>query len=193
MPFKFPERADHLRQRDFGPDKFAEIPPHGRWQHFDVGGVARVAALLDEWKAQGCDELELTRRLIDLFFVSVLLDAGAGDVWKFKEPGTGSVYNRSEGIAVASLYMFKAGAFGSAAGVDGTVQARRAAFSSLTITRSWACRPQGGCFRKVFSDFCREPHDRRDCPRQAPAERRIVTSSVAQNLWAVRSTWQSRW
>ncbi|EON96768.1 putative duf1688 domain protein [Phaeoacremonium minimum UCRPA7] len=106
-------------RRDFGPDKFAEIPPHGRWQHFDVGGVARVAALLDEWKAQGCDELELTRRLIDLFFVSVLLDAGAGDVWKFREPGTGSVYNRSEGIAVASLYMFKAGAFGSAAGVDG--------------------------------------------------------------------------
>lgn len=109
-----------MRQRDFGPDKFAEIPPHGRWQHFDVGGVARVAALLEEWKTEGCDELELTRRLIDLFFVSVLLDAGAGDVWKFKEPKTGDVFNRSEGIAVASLYMFKAGAFGGAAGVDGT-------------------------------------------------------------------------
>ena len=85
-----------------------------------MSGVDRVSALLDEWKTQGTDELELTRRLIDLFFVSVLLDAGAGDVWKFSEPGTGNVYNRSEGIAVASLYMFKDGAFGSKAGVDGS-------------------------------------------------------------------------
>jgi hypothetical protein len=49
--------------------------------------------------------------LVDLFFVSVLLDAGAGDHWRFTEPETGSIYERSEGIAVASLYMFKAGVF----------------------------------------------------------------------------------
>ncbi len=29
------------------------------------------------------------QRLIDLFVVSVLLDAGAGDKWKFVEPGSG--------------------------------------------------------------------------------------------------------
>lgn len=62
-------------------------------------------------KQAGADDLESTRRLIDLFFVSVLLDAGSGDVWKFTEPGSSDVYNRSEGIAVASLYMFKADAF----------------------------------------------------------------------------------
>jgi hypothetical protein len=45
--------------------------------------------------------------LIDLFFVSVLLDAGAGDHWRYVEPGTETEYERSEGIAVASLYMFK--------------------------------------------------------------------------------------
>lgn len=99
--------------RDFGPDKFGDIPPHGRWQHFNVGGVDRITPLIQEWEAAGKDNLEIARRLIDLFFVSVLLDAGAGDVWTFKEAGTNASYGRSEGIAVASLYMFKEGAFSS--------------------------------------------------------------------------------
>ncbi|CAN8105940.1 unnamed protein product [Discula destructiva] len=98
-------------ERDFGPDKYEEIPPHGRWQHFDVGSVPRVQTMIDEWKTGGADKLELTRRLIDLFFVSVLLDAGAGDSWRFVERGTDRTYERSEGIAVASLYLFKALAF----------------------------------------------------------------------------------
>jgi hypothetical protein len=100
-------------QRDFGPDKFDTIPPHGRWQHFEVGGVPRIAELLEHWKKNGCDGMELTRRLIDLFFVSVLLDAGAGDHWRYVEPVTERVHERSEGIAVASLYMFKNLAFSS--------------------------------------------------------------------------------
>ncbi|KAF3915799.1 hypothetical protein ABW21_db0202475 [Orbilia brochopaga] len=99
-------------ERDYGPDKFDTIPPHGRWQHFDVGGVPRIANLLQSWKEAGCtDDLELTRRLVDLFFVSVLLDAGAGDVWRYVEPTAGGTYERSEGIAVASLYMFRELAF----------------------------------------------------------------------------------
>lgn len=61
---------------------------------------------MDQWKSNGADDLEITRRLIDLFFVSVLLDAGAGDHWRYVEPGTKQTYERSEGIAVASLYMF---------------------------------------------------------------------------------------
>ena len=55
--------------------------------------------------------MEVTRRLIDLFFVSVLLDAGAGDHWRYVEPGTQQTYERSEGIAVASLHMFLNHAF----------------------------------------------------------------------------------
>ncbi len=62
--------------------------------------------MVEEWKAAGCDATELTRRLIDLFLVSVLLDAGAGDHWRYVEPQTGQTYERSEGIAVASLHMF---------------------------------------------------------------------------------------
>lgn len=109
-------------KRDFGPDKFDQIPPHGRWQHFDVGGVARVDALCDQWKKEGCeDPKEVTRRLIDLFFVSVLLDAGAGDYWRFKEPDTEYFYTRSEGIAVASLHMFTAGAFAGDASLKSSV------------------------------------------------------------------------
>jgi hypothetical protein len=73
--------------------------------------VPRIADLTDDWKRDGCDDLEVTRRLIDLFFVSVLLDAGAGDHWRYVEPETEREYERSEGIAVASLYMFKSMAF----------------------------------------------------------------------------------
>ncbi|KAL4731414.1 hypothetical protein ACLX1H_000380 [Fusarium chlamydosporum] len=111
------EVADYVSKvidRDFGPDKYNTIPPHGRWQHFEIGGVPRVDSLIKQWSSEAeVDKVEITRRLIDLFFVSVLLDAGAGDVWRFKEPGSGQEVVRSEGIAVASLHMFQAGAFSS--------------------------------------------------------------------------------
>lgn len=100
-------------QRDFGPNSFDTIPPHGRWQHFDIGGVGRVDKLIKGWQSAEYDGIEITRRLVDLFFVAVLLDAGAGDVWQFIEPETGNAYGRSEGIAVAAMYMFKSGAFSS--------------------------------------------------------------------------------
>ncbi|OCL05529.1 DUF1688-domain-containing protein [Glonium stellatum] len=98
-------------KRDFGPDKFDTIPPHGRWQHFEAGDAPRIQRMMEEWKKSGCDDSELARRLIDLFFVSVLLDAGAGNHWRYIEPQTGQKYERSEGIAVASLYMFKSLSF----------------------------------------------------------------------------------
>lgn len=59
------------------------------------------------------DNQERTRRLLDLFLVSVLLDAGAGTKWQYKSKESGRIYRRSEGLAVASLEMFKAGAFSS--------------------------------------------------------------------------------
>ena len=101
-------------QRDFGPDRYNLIPPHGRWQHFNVGGVDRISKLLEQWDQQGYDSQEKVRSLVDLFFVSVLLDAGAGDTWRYEEAQSGAVYTRSEGIAVASLHMFLDGAFSNA-------------------------------------------------------------------------------
>ncbi|CAG8648772.1 19422_t:CDS:2, partial [Cetraspora pellucida] len=99
-----------LIKRDY--KQINDIPPHSRWRHFDVGGHARIQTLINEWKSV-CDELEITRRLLDLFVISVLLDAGAGNTWSYKEKETGHIYNRSEGLAIASLDMFKSGIFSS--------------------------------------------------------------------------------
>jgi hypothetical protein len=62
--------------------------------------------------------------LIDLYIVSVLLDAGAGNKWTYEElqvpigpdahgesGKTGWKGGRSEGLAVASFWMFVAGVF----------------------------------------------------------------------------------
>lgn len=43
--------------------------------------------------------------------MSVLLDAGAGNAWKYREKESGDIYSRSEGLAIASLDMFIAGMF----------------------------------------------------------------------------------
>ncbi|KAJ3559645.1 hypothetical protein NM688_g216 [Phlebia brevispora] len=68
-----------LMERDFG-SNFASIPPHGRWRHLDAGRP-RVEPLVAKWKASANppDTKEICRRLIDLFLVSVLLDAGAAE------------------------------------------------------------------------------------------------------------------
>ena len=79
-----------------------------------MGGVDRISKLLEQWDQQGYDSQEKVRSLVDLFFVSVLLDAGAGDTWRYEEAQSGAVYTRSEGIAVASLHMFLDGAFANA-------------------------------------------------------------------------------
>ncbi|KZO99260.1 DUF1688-domain-containing protein [Calocera viscosa TUFC12733] len=104
-----------LIQRDYGTD-YASIPPHGRWRHFDVGGRKRIDNLLYTWRTSSPAQAkrDVCKRLLDLFLVSVLLDAGAGNVWKYREAGTGDLYSRSEGLAIASLDMFTAGLFSGA-------------------------------------------------------------------------------
>lgn len=87
------------------------IPVYGRMNHFRVGGVDRVAAL--DTKLNALPEDERARSWIDLVMVSVLLDAGAGDVWRFREAGTGQAIGRSEGLAVASYWAFRTGLFSS--------------------------------------------------------------------------------
>ncbi|KAL0959088.1 hypothetical protein HGRIS_014386 [Hohenbuehelia grisea] len=98
--------------RDFGSD-FASIPPHGRWRHLDAGRP-RVEPLVAKWEAtaNSPDKKEVCRRLIDLFVVSVLLDAGAGGAWGYVEDG-GQRFSRSEGLGVASFDMFAQGMFSS--------------------------------------------------------------------------------
>ena len=81
------------------------IPFHSRWRHFEAGGVDRVAQLP---KLQ--HRAERARRSFDLAIVSVLLDAGAGAVWRYRA-ADGKDYARSEGLGVASFDMFCGGLF----------------------------------------------------------------------------------
>jgi Protein of unknown function (DUF1688) len=87
----------------------ADIPFHSRWRHFEAGGRDRWAALAE--RLAGLPKEEIARRRMDLAVVSVLLDAGAGPTWSYREPGTGETYARSEGLGVASFHMFANGAF----------------------------------------------------------------------------------
>ncbi len=83
------------------------IPPHSRFAHFDAGGVGRVAQLSAE--ISGHDPREQARILTDVVVTSVLLDAGAGPDWRYREPETGLEIGRSEGLAIASLAWAKSG------------------------------------------------------------------------------------
>lgn len=96
-----------LIARDYGTD-YNSIPPHGRWRHF-VGD--RITPLLKQWEEDKVDRFEVARRLVDLMVSSVLMDAGAGDVWKYVPKEGGAGIGRSEGLAVGSLEMFEQGLF----------------------------------------------------------------------------------
>jgi len=76
----------------------------------------RVQPLIAKWASHPTntpDTKEEARRLVDLFVVSVLLDAGAGNAWKYTEEQSGQTFTRSEGLGVASVHMFQSGLFSS--------------------------------------------------------------------------------
>lgn len=85
-----------------------DIPFHSRWGHFRPGGINRVAEMLEP-KIKEFDLMEQARIKLDLVITSVLLDAGAGAEWKFFEKSSGKTFNRSEGLGVASFYLFMEG------------------------------------------------------------------------------------
>jgi hypothetical protein len=87
------------------------IPYHSRWSHFGAGKIDRMAGL--QSYLGGLDARERGRCLYDLVITSVLLDAGAGPAWSYREAETGLALARSEGLAVASFHMFTRGAFSS--------------------------------------------------------------------------------
>lgn len=85
-----------------------DVPFHARWRMFTAGGR-------DLWAEaeKPSDPLELGRVAFDLVIPSVLLDAGAGPAWRYRDAATGTVTTRSEGLGIASLRMFQAGALSS--------------------------------------------------------------------------------
>jgi len=113
-----------------------DIPFHSRWRHFDINGVDHWQVLdrATAWPSTA----ERARAMIDLATVSVLLDAGAGPAWRFRHPDSGEIAGRSEGLALASLVMFRDGAFSAQPErplrADG---AALAALSDATIVRGF--------------------------------------------------------
>ena len=91
----------------------AAIPYHSRWRHFAAGGVDRAAEFERRLAQSGVDNDARLRARFDLVIASVLLDAGAGPDWSFREAGTGCVLSRSEGLAVASFHLFMDGGLSS--------------------------------------------------------------------------------
>ena len=88
-----------------------DVPFHSRWRHFICNGEDRWAAL-DRGTAWR-DTAARGRSAFDLAIVSVLLDAGAGPQWRYRDAASGQSIGRSEGLALASLAMFADGAFSS--------------------------------------------------------------------------------
>jgi hypothetical protein len=92
--------------RELYPD--LAVPFHARWRHFVAGAP----------KLPEGDPAERGRASFDLVILSVLLDAGSGPGWRYRDAVTGRTFTRSEGLAVASQRMFEAGALQDLAGLD---------------------------------------------------------------------------
>jgi len=94
------------------------IPFHARGRHFVAG-----EPLLPD----ATDPAARARAAFDLVIVSVLLDAGAGPNWRYRDAESGTILTRSEGLAVASQRLFETGAFSSDSAAPLRVDAARPA------------------------------------------------------------------
>lgn len=113
--------------------------------------------------------------------MSVLLDAGAGNDWKYRESPGDVVVERSEGLAVASLHMFVDGAFGD--GESGVVSGKLtcvviAKLLVLLECRKWAAKIYGGQARCWHaSEPTKSPHRSRGKSFLAPKPGEISAAS----------------
>jgi hypothetical protein len=99
-----------------------KIALHSRWRHFEAGGVDRKTEL--DHALAGRSHVAVARSRIDLALISVLLDAGAGPDWRYRERHSARSFARSEGLAVATFRAFMAGRFSSDTGDPYRVDAK---------------------------------------------------------------------
>src|SRR5688572_28551918 len=104
---RLPATADFVAQ--VVSDRYPRLDPplHARWRHF-------VFAQRDLWREMAAARRWPTaaaraRAAFDLAIASVLLDAGAGADWRYRDAATGIDAARSEGLALASLRWFERG------------------------------------------------------------------------------------
>jgi hypothetical protein len=105
-------------------------PLHSRWRHFvfagrDLGGEVLASRA---WP----DAASKARAAFDLVITSVLLDAGAGPSWCYRDSALGISATRSEGLALASLRWFQSGGFSTDA--SDPLQADAAALQRVAAT-----------------------------------------------------------
>ena len=81
------------------------VPFHARWRHFSVAGRDLWAETDGGWT----DPKDKARAAFDLAITSVLLDAGAGMGWRYRDEPTGATFSRSEGLGIASFRLFESG------------------------------------------------------------------------------------
>jgi Protein of unknown function (DUF1688) len=86
-----------------------DVPFHSRWRHFVTYGHDNRELLAEDFT----DPMTRARSDFDLAIISVLLDAGTGPQWRYRDPVMGGHYTRSEGLALASFVMFSCGDFSS--------------------------------------------------------------------------------
>lgn len=98
--------------RDRYPD--LAVPIHSRWRHIEAGGVDRWGTLCARHGLDGASHaVERARSAVDLVIPSVLLDAGAGADWRYRDAATRRDFTRSEGLAIASVELFESGRLSS--------------------------------------------------------------------------------
>lgn len=114
-----------------------DVPYHSRWRHFNAGGVDRVSGIHD--LLAKLSPADRCRAKIELAIVSVLLDAGAGATWGYQDVDTGVRHQRSEGLAVASVYAFWNGVFGEPLTVSST---KLKALSVEELGQAFQVRPE---------------------------------------------------
>lgn len=169
-----------------------KVPFHSRWRHFEAGGEDRTGDL-DRLLA-GLDSADRARVWIDLAVVSVLLDAGSGPDWSYREAGTGLTFTRSEGLGVASFHAFTAGVFSS-----DPVQPLRADASALadldvaSLANAFQVGPDNplvgldgrvALLRRLGAALGRQPETYGSSPRPGGLFDALVTRTGATTVYA---------
>tara|TARA_R110002096_G_scaffold101163_2_gene223795 strand:- start:118 stop:1203 length:1086 start_codon:yes stop_codon:yes gene_type:complete len=119
------------------------VPMHSRWRHFELDGSDRWEEI---WQAQprAGDPHERLLAEWDLAVISVLLDAGAGPDWRYRDARKGQTWSRSEGLALATLEAFGAGRFGAPCQADGPTLASLSAEAAQRIFQVSTANPMVG-------------------------------------------------
>lgn len=99
------DRVARVTQRRY-PD--LRVPWPSRLDRLRLGGHDRLAPIR---AGLADDPEERARVLFEIAIISILLGAGAGGKWRYRERSTGMVIGRTEGLALASFHAYVDGLF----------------------------------------------------------------------------------